>query len=92
MTLRRAPLALAVPILATASAAASPAAGLDVEDEEFAFEPARIESEAGETATVTIKPEAPGTYDVECTVPGYARTGMNGELVVTAPAPNSQRP
>ena len=54
MTLRRTPLALAVPILAAASAAASPAAGLDVEDEEFAFEPARIEAEAGEKVAITF--------------------------------------
>lgn len=44
----------------------------------------RIDVEAGERTTVAITPEAPGTYDFHCSVPGHESGGMHGQLVVTA--------
>lgn len=38
---------------------------------------------SGETAEVTFVPDAPGTYYYLCTIPGHAKAGMIGELVVT---------
>lgn len=45
----------------------------------------RVDVEAGETTTVAITPEEPGTYDFHCSVPGHESGGMHGQLVVTAP-------
>jgi plastocyanin len=104
------PLALASLLLASPAAAH----GVEVEGREFAFEPSRVQAEAGEsvtiefenvgklshnltipafdadtgtiqagdTATLKVTPEEPGTYEIRCSVPGHAPAGMTGKLVV----------
>jgi len=37
---------------------------------------------SGKTATLTFTPETPGTYKFICSVPGHARSGMHGKLIV----------
>jgi plastocyanin len=42
-----------------------------------------VEAGAGETATDSFTPPAPGTYQVICGLEGHFTAGMVGELVVT---------
>jgi len=49
------------------------------------FEGLEAETEtiqAGNTTTVKVTPQSPGTYRFICTVPGHAEAGMEGRLVV----------
>jgi uncharacterized cupredoxin-like copper-binding protein len=64
MTLRIAP-ALAAALAATPVAAAG--GGLEIEGSEFAFEPARVEVEAGETTRITF--ENTGAVSHNLTIP-----------------------
>lgn len=44
-----------------------------------------VSAAAGQSATITFTPSAPGEYEYFCTVPGHRESGMVGTLVVTAP-------
>jgi plastocyanin len=39
--------------------------------------------QAGNTATLEVTPQEPGTYEIRCSVPGHAPAGMTGKLVVS---------
>jgi uncharacterized cupredoxin-like copper-binding protein len=38
-----------------------------------------------DSATITFVPDAPGTYQYICTIPGHAKLGMSGTFVVENP-------
>jgi nitrite reductase (NO-forming) len=38
--------------------------------------------QSGNTQTIEVQVDAPGTYQFICTVPGHAQAGMKGKLVV----------
>jgi uncharacterized cupredoxin-like copper-binding protein len=44
-----------------------------------------VSAAAGQSATITFTPGAPGEYEYFCTVPGHRESGMVGTLVVAAP-------
>lgn len=52
----------------------------DLTIEELGF---RLELPAGDTVTGGLTVDRPGEYGFVCTVPGHARAGMTGTLVVT---------
>jgi len=43
----------------------------------------RVAADGGERVTGGLVPQAPGTYEFECSVSGHAQAGMTGSLVVT---------
>ncbi len=44
----------------------------------------RIAAAAGQRATGGLVPDRPGTYALQCSIPGHAQAGMTGTLVVKA--------
>ncbi len=49
-------------------------------------------SATGESTVVTFKAEKAGTYSYYCTVPGHRQAGMEGRLLVGAPAAEAPAP
>ena len=45
----------------------------------------RVGVEPGETVTTALRVDEPGSYDVECSVPGHAAAGMRATLTAVAP-------
>jgi nitrite reductase (NO-forming) len=46
-----------------------------------------VAARPGQTASIRVRLDRPGTYEYVCTVPGHAEAGMTGTLVVEqAPA------
>ncbi len=44
-----------------------------------------VEIFTDDSATITFMPDAPGTYQYICTIPGHAQLGMRGTFVVENP-------
>jgi len=87
MTLRIAP-ALAGALAATGVAGAAAAGSLEIEGREFAFEPARVEVEAGETTRITF--ENTGAVSHNLTIPALEAATVTiqaGETAILTVSP-----
>lgn len=93
MPVRTAPLALAASVIAGMTAGAAASQSLEIEGEEYAFKPARIEVEAGETVEITFENTGALSHNLEIPKLDVAtetiQSGKTTTLTVTPEEPGS---